>query len=516
MQPKEIKFSSEARQEIFDGIDLFAKTVGVTLGPRGRNVIYDKSFAVPTVTKDGVTVAKEIDLEGFQDLGCRLVREAAAKTSDTTGDGTTTATVLTRAILKEGIRLVAAGHDPKMIKSGIDQATEYLVEYLMEKSKTVKTADEIYKIAKISSNGDEEIAAMIAEALDKVGQDGVITVEESQSISSYLDVIEGIKIDAGYMSPAFLKTEVNVVLEHPYVLVTDQKIQTFKAMESLLNQIIEEGQSLLVVCDDATQEALSTLIFNNSSEILTSCAIRGPGVGEKKADVIKDIAILTGATPVSRELGLSLSDLTLSDLGRADKVIIGRKDTMILGGRGQIEDIELRINEIKALIRKSWSEFDIERFQDRLGRLVGGIGIIKIGAATEIELKEKKARVEDALNATQAAIESGVLPGGGTALFRAGQTLPIRDNPGFNLMKKVCEVPLRKIVENSGIEGSEVVYHLEKTESFFYGYNAESRIYEDLEEVIDPANVVIQSLRNAASIGGMLLTTEAAIINSRS
>jgi len=520
MSAKEIKFSQDALSQISEGIDLFAKTVGVTLGPKGRHVIYDKSFATPTVTKDGVTVAKEIELEDkFQDLGCRLIREVASKSSDTTGDGTTTATILAQFIVKEGIKLVVAGHDPNMIRAGMRRAVDLVVKDLREKTKQVKDPKDIYQVALISSNGDEEIGGMIAEALDKIGQDGVITVEESQSIDSSLKIIEGIKIDQGYLSSDFLKDDVKVELEKPYILVTDQKISSLHTMANVLNEVAETDRPLLIVADDVVKEALQTLILNHRKEILVSCAIKGPGVGDKKRDVISDIAIMTGATFATKDLGIALPNLTISDLGQADKVVITRKDTLIIGAKGDMDQIEQRMHEIKGQIRSAWSEFDIERFQDRLGRLVGGVGVIYVGAATEIELKEKKARVEDALNATQAAVDSGVLPGGGVALFRSGSMLDTKlclegEEPGFNIIRKVLEIPLRKIAENAGKDGSEVVMELMKNDDYFWGFNAQTGQFEHLDTVLDPANVVIEALRNAVSIGGLLLTTEAAIVKS--
>jgi chaperonin GroEL len=524
MAVKEIKFGQDAMNSILHGSELFSKTVGITLGPNGRNVLYDKSFVCPTVTKDGVTVAKEIDLENhFENIGCQLIKEAASKSSDVTGDGTTTTTILAYEILKEGNKLIAAGHNPIDIVSGIKKATSSVIDFLHAHKKFVCDKQEIEHIGFISSNGDREIGNMIAEAIDMIGQDGVITVEESQSIESSLNVIEGVKIESGYISTDFLGDEISIEFENPYILTVDKKISTFRDMADILNQIIEEDRPLLVICENIISEALTTLIMNNKNNVLKSCAVRAPSVGEKQRDIIKDISIITGGSFISDELGMSLKTISLNDLGQAEKVIITRKSTLILGGKGKTEYIQQRIHEIKNNIHGTWSAYDIERMQDRLGRLVGGIAVIKVGSYSEVELKEKKARVEDALNATQSAISSGILPGGGIALLRSAYhvsemltgNVSNTEQYGVNILVSSLSSPIKKIISNGFVDPTKVLNGINVDDEFSFGYDAKSNEFIDMYErgIIDPANVIIEALTNASSIASMLLTTHAAVVN---
>jgi chaperonin GroEL len=513
---KDITFNLDS---IVKGMALFSKTVGTTLGPKGRNVIYDRGEA-PTVTKDGVTVAKEIELsDPLQNLGCSLLRVGAAKTSDTAGDGTTTATVLGYEMVREGYKLVCAGHNPVALKSGMDKAVAQIKTWLKGKRKIVKEPREVAQIATLSSNGDTQIGTLIADAMDMIGQDGVISVEESQSVETYMKIIEGLKIDAGYISPEFLRDgETRVELQNALILCTDIKIHSLHDVEDVLNQAIMAKRPILFVCDSFVDDALKTFTFNHKKKILEGCALRVPGVGDKKREVIRDIAIATGSQFITRDLGLSLKEVTLEHLGHADKVILSSRDTLIIGGNGDAAAIQERVNYIKTQIKLAWSEFDIERYQDRLGRLLGGVATIFVGATTEIELKEKKARVEDALNATQSAVTSGILPGGGTALLRAKACIDYTamtegERYGAGIIAKVLEVPIREITAHAGVSSYEVIAKVLDNGDFNYGYNAATDTYEDLlvSGVIDPINVVLMALESASSIAGITLNTSAAI-----
>ncbi len=520
MPPKEILFSQSARNRMGQGVNKLADAVKVTLGPRGRNVVIEKSWGAPTVTKDGVTVAKEIELEDkFENMGAQMVKEVASKTSDIAGDGTTTATVLAQAIYREGSKMVAAGHNPMEIKRGIDAAVETVVAELKALSKPTKGHKEIAQVGTISANGDKVIGDLIAEAMEKVGKEGVITVEEAKSMETTLNVVEGMQFDRGYLSPYFVthQESMEVVLEEPYILIHEKKISNMKDLLPLLEQIARSGRPLLILAEDVDGEALATLVVNKLRGTLNACAVKAPGFGDRRKEMLKDIAILTGGQAVTEDLGLKLESLTLKDLGKAKRVTVDKDNTTIIDGAGTRADIEARVKQIRAQVEDTSSDYDREKLQERLAKLVGGVAVIRVGAATETEMKEKKARVEDALHATRAAVEEGIVPGGGVALLRALPKLNALQLDGDRqygaaIIRRVVEEPLRCIAQNAGIDGSIVVEKV-KAGTGAFGYNAATDTHEDLVAagVIDPTKVVRTALQNAASVASLMLTTEALI-----
>lgn len=521
MAAKEIKFGSSARDLILKGINTLANSVKSTLGPRGRNVLIEKSFGAPVVTKDGVTVAKEIELENkFENMGAQMVKEVASKTSDVAGDGTTTATVLAQGIFREGIKLVAAGHDPMKLKRGIDKAVEVVIDSIRKQSKQVKGRTEIAQVATISANGDETIGNIIADAMEKVGKDGVITVEEGRSLDTTLDVVEGMQFDRGYLSPYFVTDpeQMNVELEEPLILLHDKKISNMKDLVPLLEEVARAGKSLLVIAEDVEGEALATLVVNKIRGTLKIAAVKAPGFGDRRKAMLEDISVLTGGRVIAEEAGMKLENATVKDLGRAKKVVIDRDDTTIVGGAGKKAEIEGRIKQIRSQIDQASGEYDREKLQERLAKLAGGVAVIKVGAATEAEMKEKKARVEDALNATRAAVEEGIVPGGGVTFIRAMKEVEkyegadSEEQAGVNIVRKILEEPLRGIATNAGWDGSIVVGKVTEGKEA-YGFDAAKLEYVDLVEagVVDPAKVARSAIQNAASVAGLLLTTEALV-----
>jgi chaperonin GroEL len=520
MAAKEIVFSQQARQSIAQGLNILANTVKVTLGPRGRNVIIEKSWGSPTVTKDGVTVAKEIELEDkLANMGAQMVKEVASKTSDIAGDGTTTATVLAQAIYAEGSKLVAAGHNPMDIKRGIDAAVAKIVDNLKDQSKPTKGKTEIAQVGTISANGESVIGDILAEAMEKVGKEGVITVEEAKSMETTLDVVEGMQFDRGYLSPYFVTDaeRMEAVLEDAFILIHEKKLSNMKDLLPLLEQIAKSGKPFLIIAEDVDGEALATLVVNKLRGTLHVSAVKAPGFGDRRKEMLKDIAVLTGGQAVTEDLGLKLESLTLKDLGRAKRITIDKDNTTIVEGAGKKADIEARVKQIRVQIEDTTSDYDREKLQERLAKLVGGVAVVKVGAATESEMKEKKARVEDALHATRAAVEEGIVPGGGVALIRA---LPSLDSLkfdddrqyGVNIIRRALEEPMRQIASNAGVDGSIVVEKVRNGKGAF-GFNAATEEYEDLVKagVIDPAKVTRSALQNAASIAALLLTTEALV-----
>jgi chaperonin GroEL len=520
---KEIKFDQEARTKLLAGVDGLANAVKVTLGPKGRNVIIDKSFGSPTVTKDGVTVAKEIEFEDkFENMGAQMVKEVASKTSDVAGDGTTTATVLAQAIYREGAKLVVAGMNPMDLKRGIDAAVKVVSASLTKLSKATRDTDEIAQVGTISANNDETIGQIIAEAMNKVGREGVITVEEGKSLETELDVVEGMQFDRGYLSPYFVTDPetMEVALEEPLILLHEKKISNMKDLLPLLEQVARQGRPLLIVAEDIDGEALATLVVNKIRGTLNVAAVKAPGFGDRRKAMLQDMAILTGGQVIAEELGLKLENVTVKDLGKAKSVIIDKDTTTVIDGGGTKKDIEGRCAEIRAQVEETTSDYDREKLSERLAKLVGGVAVVKVGAATETEMKEKKARVEDALNATRAAVEEGIVPGGGVALIRAQKDLDKLklegdQAAGVEIVRKAIETPLRFIAENAGVEGSIVVDKVKRLKGAF-GFNAATEVYEDLLKagVIDPTKVVRISLLNAASVSGLLLTTEAMIADA--
>jgi len=521
MSAKEIKFNREAQDLILRGVNALANAVKATLGPRGRNVLIEKSFGAPVVTKDGVTVAKEIELENrFENMGAQMVKEVASKTSDVAGDGTTTATVLAQAIYKEGIKLVAAGHDPMKLKRGIDKAVEIVVESIQKQSKQVKDRKEIAQVATISANGDDTIGNIIADAMEKVGKDGVITVEEGRSLETALEVVEGMQFDRGYLSPYFVtdSEKMTVELEEPLILLHDKKISTMKDLVPLLEESARSSKPLLIMAEDIEGEALATLVVNKIRGTLKVAAVKAPGFGDRRKSMLEDIAVLTGGKVIAEEAGMKLENTTVKDLGRAKKVVIDKDDTTIISGDGKKADIEGRIRQIKAQIDESTGEYDREKLQERLAKLAGGVAVIRVGAATEAEMKEKKARVEDALNATRAAVEEGVVPGGGVALVRAIKTVEgfdtgdTEEQAGVNIVRRVLEEPLREIAGNAGWDGSIVVEKVKESKGS-NGFDAAKLEYCDMLEagIVDPAKVTRSAMQNASSVAGLLLTTEALV-----
>jgi len=519
---KELKFGESARASILKGVNLLADAVRVTLGPRGRNVILEKSWGSPTVTKDGVTVAKEIELEDkFENMGAQMVREVASKTSDVAGDGTTTATVLAQAIFREGSKLVAAGYNPMDLKRGIDRAVEEVVKALKDMSRPVKERKEIAQVGSISANNDPTIGDIIAEAMDKVGKEGVITVEEAKGLETTLDIVEGMQFDRGYLSPYFITDpeRMECVLEDPYILIHEKKISAMKDMIPILEQVARTGKPLLIVAEDVEGEALATLVVNKLRGTLKCCAVKAPGFGDRRKAMLEDIAILSGGRMIAEEVGIKLENLTLEDLGRAKKVVVDKDNTTIVEGAGSREAIEGRVKQIRTQIEETTSDYDREKLQERLAKLVGGVAVIRVGAATEAEMKERKARVEDALNATRAAVEEGIVPGGGVAYLRCLPTLdklqeelPVEQRPGVEIVKKALEEPLKWIAINAGFDGSIVAEKVKSGEGSF-GFNAQTEEYEDLIDagIIDPTKVERTALQNAASVASLLVTTEAMV-----
>jgi chaperonin GroEL len=517
MSAKEIVYTENARNLILAGVNALADAVKVTLGPKGRNVVIEKSFGSPTVTKDGVTVAKEIELENrFENMGAQMVREVASKTSDVAGDGTTTATVLAQAIYREGSKLVAAGHNPMEIKRGIDKAVEALVGQLKKMAKVTKDPKEIAQVGTISANGDREIGEKLAQAMEKVGKEGVITVEESKTAETILEVVEGMQFDRGYLSPYFVTDpeRMEAVLEDPYILISEKKISNMKDLLPVLEAIARQQKPLLIIAEDIEGEALATLVVNKLRGTLHCAAVKAPGFGDRRKEMLKDIAVLTGGQVIAEELGLKLENVTISDLGRAKRISLDKDNTTVVDGAGDKEKIKGRIAEIRAQVENTTSDYDREKLQERLAKLVGGVAVIKVGAATETEMKEKKARVEDALHATRAAIEEGIVAGGGVALIRAqialdGLKLEDEQRFGVQIIRRAIEEPLRQIVGNAGLEGSVVVNKVKEGKDDF-GYNAATDQYGNLigQGVIDPVKVVRTALQNAASVAGLMLTTE--------
>jgi chaperonin GroEL len=520
MAAKEILFNTNARKQIAHGLNTLANAVKVTLGPRGRNVVIEKSWGSPTVTKDGVTVAKEIELENkFENMGAQMVKEVASKTSDVAGDGTTTATVLAQALYNEGAKLVTAGANPMEIKRGIDAAVEKVVENLRAMSKPTKGKTEIAQVGTISANGDATIGNMIAEAMEKVGKEGVITVEEAKAMETQLDVVEGMQFDRGYLSPYFVtdSERMEAVLEDAFVLIHEKKISSMKELLPVLEQVAKSGKPLLIVAEDVDGEALATLVVNKLRGTLHVCAVKAPGFGDRRKEMLKDIAVLTGGQALTEDLGLKLENVTLKDLGRAKRITVDKDNTTIVEGAGKKADIDARVKQIRSQIEETTSDYDREKLQERLAKIVGGVAVIKVGAATEVEMKEKKARVEDALHATRAAVEEGIVPGGGVALLRSQAKLDELKldgdkQYGVNIVRRALEEPLRQIAANGGLEGSVVVDKVRKGTGSF-GFNAAKGEYEDLVEsgVIDPTKVVRAALQNAASVASLMLTTEALI-----
>ena len=520
MAAKEIKYSEKARAKTMKGVNTLADVVKLTLGPKGRNVILERSWGSPTITKDGVTVAKEIILEDhFENMGAQMVKEVASKTSDVAGDGTTTATVLAQSIYREGCKLVAAGHNPMPLKRGVDKAVVAVVEELKKLSKPTQDQQEIAQVGTISANNDETIGNIIAEAMNKVGKEGVITVEEAKAMETTLDVVEGMQFDRGYLSPYFVTDpeQMEVVLEEPYILIHEKKISGMKDLLPLLEQIAKMGKPMLIVAEDVDGEALATLVVNKLRGTLKVCAVKAPGFGDRRKAMLEDIAVLTGGQVISEDLGIKLENVTLNDLGSARTIHIDKDDTTIIDGAGSREDIEGRVKQLRTQIEDTTSDYDREKLQERLAKLVGGVAVIKVGAATETEMKERKARVEDALNATRAAVEEGIVPGGGVALLRSISTLESmnldgEERFGVNIVKRALEEPLRIIANNAGHEGSVVVQRV-KSESDSLGFNAETEIYEDLMKagITDPTKVVRLALQNAGSVAGLLLTTDVVV-----
>ena len=518
---KELKFSSEARAEILAGVNVLADAVKVTLGPKGRNVVIEKSFGSPTITKDGVTVAKEIELSNrFQNMGAQMVKEVASKTSDTAGDGTTTATVLAQAIYREGVKLVTAGASPISVKRGIDKAVESIVKELKVISKPIHDQKEIAQVGTISANNDEKIGSIIAEAMDKVGKEGVITVEEAKSMETTLEVVEGMQFDRGYLSPYFVtdSERMECVLDDPYILIHEKKISAMKDLLPILEQIAKAGRPFIIIAEEVEGEALATLVVNKLRGTLSCCAVKAPGFGDRRKAMLEDIAVLTGGQVISEDIGIKLESITLKDLGHAKRITVDKDDTIVVDGAGSKTDIEKRVKQIRTQIDESTSDYDKEKLQERLAKLIGGVAVINVGAATETEMKEKKARVEDALHATRAAVEEGIVPGGGVALLRASKAIDKLkgadhdEDAGIKIIKRAIQEPLRMISENAGVEGSIVIEKVLNNEGAF-GYNATKDVYEDLIKagIIDPTKVERTALQNAASVASLMLTTEAMV-----
>ncbi len=522
MAAKEVKFEADARAKMLRGVDTLANAVKVTLGPKGRNVVLDKAFGAPRITKDGVTVAKEIELEDkFENMGAQMVREVASKTNDEAGDGTTTATVLAQAIVREGSKAVAAGMNPMDLKRGIDTAVTAVIEELRKKAKKVSSDSEVAQVGTISANGDTEVGDMISSAMQRVGKEGVITVEEAKSLATDLEVVEGMQFDRGYISPYFVTNAEKMFaqLEDPYILLHEKKLSGLQAMLPLLESVVQSGRPLLIIAEDVEGEALATLVVNKLRGGLKIAAVKAPGFGDRRKAMLEDIAILTGGQVVSEDLGIKLENVKLDMLGKAKKVTITKEETTIVNGAGKKADIQGRCGQIRQQIEETSSDYDREKLQERLAKLAGGVAVIRVGGATEVEVKEKRDRVEDAMNATRAAVEEGIVPGGGTALLRAASALnslkPENDDQrvGVEIVRKALQAPLRQIAENAGVEGSIVVGKLLENKTASFGYNAQTDKYEDLVKsgVIDPVKVVRTALQDAASVAGLLITTEAMV-----
>jgi chaperonin GroEL len=522
MAAKEVKFSTEARERMLRGVEILANAVKVTLGPKGRNVVLDKSFGAPRITKDGVTVAKEIELEDkFENMGAQMVREVASKCSDTAGDGTTTATVLAAAIVKEGAKAVAAGMNPMDLKRGIDLAVEAVVEDLKKNSKKVTSNDEIAQVATISANGDQEIGRFLADAMKRVGNEGVITVEEAKSLETELDVVEGMQFDRGYISPYFITNadKMRVEMEDPYILIYEKKLSGLQELLPLLEAVVQTGKPLLIIAEEVEGEALATLVVNKLRGGLKVAAVKAPGFGDRRKAMLQDIAILTGGTAISEDLGIKLENVTLNMLGRAKKVMIDKENTTIVNGAGKKKDIDDRIAQIKQQIEETTSDYDREKLQERLAKLAGGVAVIRVGGATEVEVKERKDRVDDAMHATRAAVEEGILPGGGVALLRAIEAIKrVRtenedQKHGVDIVRKALSAPARQIATNAGEDGSVVVGKILEKDQYNWGYDAQTGEYTDLVKkgIIDPTKVVRTALQDAASVAGLLITTEAMV-----
>ena len=524
MAAKEVKFGSDAREAMLRGVDILANAVKVTLGPKGRNVVLDKSFGAPRITKDGVTVAKEIELEDkFENMGAQMVREVASKTNDMAGDGTTTATLLAAAIIRGGARAVAAGMNPMDLKRGIDLATKEVVASLVKSSKKIKTSDEVAQVGTISSNGDTSIGNDIAEAMQRVGNEGVITVEEAKSLETELEVVEGMQFDRGYLSPYFVTNPDKMLSEQdePYILLHEKKLSSLQAMLPILEAVVQSSRPLLIIAEDIEGEALATLVVNKLRGGLKVSAVKAPGFGDRRKAMLEDIAILTGGQVISEELGIKLESVTLDMLGTAKKVSISKENTTIIDGAGKKSDIQARVGQIKQQIEETTSEYDKEKLQERLAKLAGGVAVIRIGGATEIEVKEKKDRVDDALNATRAAVEEGIVAGGGVALLRAGAALNATgenadQEAGVNIVRRALQAPIRQIAENAGDEGSIVVGKVLDNKKATFGYNAQTGEFGDMIAmgIIDPVKVVRHALQDAASIAGLLVTTEAMVADA--
>lgn len=522
MAAKEVKFHSEARERMLRGVDVLANAVKVTLGPKGRNVVIDKSFGAPRITKDGVSVAKEIELEDkFENMGAQMLREVASKTNDLAGDGTTTATVLAQAIVKEGAKAVASGMNPMDLKRGIDLAVDAVVKELKTNARKITSNSEIAQVGTISANGDSEIGRYLAQAMERVGNEGVITVEEAKTADTELEVVEGMQFDRGYLSPYFVTNQdkMRVELDDPYILIHEKKLSNLQAMLPVLEAIVQSGKPLLIIAEDVEGEALATLVVNKLRGGLKIAAVKAPGFGDRRKAMLEDIAILTGGTVISEDLGIKLENVTLNMLGRAKTVVIDKENTTVIDGVGSKAEIDGRVAQIRALIEETTSDYDRDKLQERLAKLAGGVAVIRVGGSTEVEVKEKKDRVDDALHATRAAVEEGILPGGGVALLRAAKALEnlraanYDQTVGIEIVRRAIEAPVRQIAENAGAEGSVIVGKLREKADFSYGWNAQTGEYGDLfaQGVIDPAKVVRTALQDAASVAALLITTEAMI-----
>ena len=521
MAAKVVNFGADARERMLQGVDILANAVKVTLGPKGRNVVIEKSFGAPRTTKDGVTVAKEIELEDkFMNMGAQLIREVASKTNDEAGDGTTTATVLAQAIVREGMKAVSAGRNPMDLRRGIDKAVTAVVEDLGKRSKKVTGNDEIAQVGTLAANGDITIGKFLADAMSKVGNEGVITVEEAKSLDTELDVVEGMQFDRGYLSPYFITNadKMDATLEDPMILLFEKKLSSLQPMLPILESVVQSQRPLLIIAEDVEGEALATLVVNKLRGGLKVAAVKAPGFGDRRKAMLEDIAVLTGGQVISEDLGIKLENVTVDMLGKAKKVVVKKDDTTIVDGAGPKKDIEARIAQIKTQIEDTTSDYDKEKLQERLAKLAGGVAVIKVGGATEVEVKERKDRVDDALNATRAAVEEGIVPGGGTALLRAAFKLSVKgdnedQNVGIGIIRKALEAPIRQIVENAGVEGSIVVGKIRDSKDDNFGFNAQTEEYVDLIKagIIDPVKVVRTALQDAASVAGLIITTEATI-----
>jgi chaperonin GroEL len=521
MAAKIVNFGADARERMLAGVDILANAVRVTLGPKGRNVVIEKSFGAPRTTKDGVTVAKEIELEDkFMNMGAQLIREVASKTNDEAGDGTTTATVLAQAIVREGMKAVSAGRNPMDLRRGIDKAVTAVVEDLKKRAAKVKSNDEIAQVGTLAANGDAQIGKFLADAMAKVGNEGVITVEEAKSLDTELDVVEGMQFDRGYLSPYFITNadKMEATLEDPFILLFEKKLSSLQPMLPILEAIVQSQRPLLIIAEDVEGEALATLVVNKLRGGLKVAAVKAPGFGDRRKAMLEDIAVLTGGQVISEDLGIKLENVTIEMLGKAKKVVVKKDDTTVVDGSGAKADIEGRIAQIRTQIEDTTSDYDKEKLQERLAKLAGGVAVIKVGGATEVEVKERKDRVDDALNATRAAVEEGIVPGGGTALLRAALKLSVKgdnedQNVGIGIIRKALEAPIRQIVENAGVEGSIVVGKIRESKDDNFGFNAQTEEYVDLIKagIIDPVKVVRIALQDAASVAGLIITTEATI-----